>query len=63
VSRTSRLASPDNITPHKFSLGYLIISRRPNKVLDSRVAHFLSSDTKGRAYRDAGSPGSDGASS
>jgi hypothetical protein len=29
----------------------LIISRRPNKGLNFRVAHFLSYDANGRAYR------------
>jgi hypothetical protein len=69
------LASPDNVTPHKFSLGYLIIPRRSDEVSTGifcltilMAAHMMSTRTtdikRGDAPGecDAGSPGSGGAS-
>ena len=48
----SRLASPNNITLTQI-LGPIkvTISRRSNKGLNFYVAHFLSYDANGRAYR------------
>ena len=46
--RACRLASPNNITSHKFSLGLFDHFRASEQGVDFHGAHFLSYDANGR---------------